>query len=365
MKIEQRQAHDRILQSVVEKRGDLFFLNGPGGTGKSFTWNTLAHSIRAQGLIVLCVASSGIASLLLAGGRTSHNMFVIPLEIKDEMICKVSRGTDKAELFKKVSLIIWDEVPMQDRRAIEAVDRMLRDVLDRPDEAFGGITMAWGGDFQQTLPVVPKGSKEDIIAACIQRSFLWHKVKVLHLKENMRVDPADPSSVEFAKWLLDIGQGKNLSGDGSFTVPSHMICGPEVSDLVQTIYPGIEQGLSLPDDYFLNRGILCPRNSDVDEINQAMIELFPGVEQIYHSADKIKDSTDDIYPVEYLKSISLGGLPPSELKVKVGAPLMVLRNINPGLGLCNGTRVRLIRKRQRVLEVKIISGPGIVVGCLI
>ena len=62
---------------------------------------------------------------------------------------------------------------MQHCHAIEAVDRTLRVILDQPDLPFGGITVAFGGDFQQTLlPIVPKGSKEEIVGATLQRSFL-------------------------------------------------------------------------------------------------------------------------------------------------------------------------------------------------
>jgi len=69
--------------------------------------------------------------------------------------------------------------------------------------------VAWGGDFQQTLPVVVKGSKEDIVSACIQRSPLWQHVTVLHLTENMRVDQSNPDSMEFWSlqsgcWMLDM-----------------------------------------------------------------------------------------------------------------------------------------------------------------
>ena len=89
--------------------------------------------------------------------------------------------------------------------AIEAVDRSLRDFLDQPDLPFGGITVACGGDFQQTLPIIPKGTKDDIIEACLQRSILWQKIKVIHLTENMRVDRNDPQSTRFAEWLQSVG----------------------------------------------------------------------------------------------------------------------------------------------------------------
>ena len=87
---------------------------------------------------------------------------------------------------------------MQNRLACETVDRTLRDLLDK-DVPFGGITVAWGGDFQQTLPVIPKGSKEELIGACIQRSYLWEHVKTLFLTENMHLDTNDRDSAGFAQ----------------------------------------------------------------------------------------------------------------------------------------------------------------------
>jgi hypothetical protein len=354
---EQKRVYDEIFHSATNGEGGLFFVNGPGGTGKSFTWNTLAYSIRGRSLIVLCIASSGIAALILIGGRTSHAMFKIPIQIHEGSLCDIKRGSALAELLKQVSLIIWDEVPMQHRHVVEAVDRTCRDILEHPDRPFGGITVAWGGDFQQTLPVVPRGNKEEIVGASIQRSPLWRHVKVLHLTQNMRVDPQDPQSAQFAQWLCDVGQGNNLPLDNSLTLPQHMVCGPQISDLIATIYPNIGTGEALQDKYFLERAILCPRNMEVDEINAEVLKVFPGIERLYSSADSVKGAEDgNMYPVEYLNSLNMGGLPPSQLCLKPGVVLMLLRNLDLGRGLCNGTRLRLINMTHRVLFVRIISG---------
>ena len=137
-----------------------------------------------------------------------------------------------------------------------------------------------------------------------------------------------------------------------------MICGLEVSDLTRAIYPNIENGQALTNQYFLKHAIFCPRNVEVDEINSLMCGLFPGGSRTYSSADSIQGAEDGAqYPVEYLNSINTGGLPPSQLEVKIGVPLMLLRNLYPGLGLCNGTRLRFMRMTNRVLHMKIISGP--------
>ena len=80
---EQVHVYEDIMTTVLSKKGGLFFLYGYGGTGKTFMWKTLLAGLRSKGMIVLNVASSGIASLLLPGGKTAHSTFCIPLLIND------------------------------------------------------------------------------------------------------------------------------------------------------------------------------------------------------------------------------------------------------------------------------------------
>ncbi len=49
-----------------------FFLHGSGGTGKTYLYITLYERLRSEGKIVLYMASTGLAALLLPGGRTAH-----------------------------------------------------------------------------------------------------------------------------------------------------------------------------------------------------------------------------------------------------------------------------------------------------
>jgi hypothetical protein len=184
LNLEQRAAFDVIMNSVLNNDPKLFFLNGPGGTGKTHVYNTLCYALRAEGLIVLCVASSGIAALLLLGGRTSHSTFKIPIQLFDGKPCTIGKDSMLAELLRRVSLIIWDEVPMQDRRAPEAVDLSMQDIRSDP-RPYGGVTVVYGGDFKQILPVVIKGGREQVVGACLQRSRLWQHVRTLNLTQNM------------------------------------------------------------------------------------------------------------------------------------------------------------------------------------
>ena len=130
-----------------------------------------------NGYIALAVASPGIAALLLPGGRTAHSCFKIPLDIHEDSICAVKHGSDLASLLQVTRLIVWDEAPMVHRHTFEAVDRMLKDIMKAVDPSlehkpFGGKVVVFGGDFRQILPVVIKGSREDIVGSCLRRSYL-------------------------------------------------------------------------------------------------------------------------------------------------------------------------------------------------
>ena len=72
---EQQFIYQQILQSLHEKKNNLFFIYGHGGTGKTYLWNAIITKIRSNNEIILAVASSGIASLLLPKGRTAHSRF--------------------------------------------------------------------------------------------------------------------------------------------------------------------------------------------------------------------------------------------------------------------------------------------------
>jgi len=122
--------------------------------------------------------------------------------------------------------------------------------------------------------------------------------------------------------------------------------------------------------YFLERTILCCKNDDVDDINQSILTRMPGIEKILTSADSV-DLADEAqneyqpYPVEYLNSLTASGLPLSRLALKVGCPVMLLRNLDPSRGLCNGTRMIVLRIGNRTLQCQIISGDQKFAGTIV
>ena len=77
--------------------------------------------VRLNGYIALAVASSGIAALLLPGGRTAHSRFKLPFNLHEDSTCSIAHSSDLASLLQVARLIIWDETPMTYRNAFEAV----------------------------------------------------------------------------------------------------------------------------------------------------------------------------------------------------------------------------------------------------
>ena len=72
--------------------------------------------------------------------------------------------------------------------------------------------------------------------------------------------------------------------------------------------------------------------------------------------DELDPTITNRYPNEYLNSLNPPGLPPFKLEIKVGCPIMLLRNIAPKDRLCNGTRLMVVRCATRVIEAKILNG---------
>ena len=87
------------------------------------------------------------------------------------------------------------------------------------------------------------------------------------------------------------------------------------------------------------------------------MEKFPGNAQTFLSADSVKETEQTfLYPSEYLNTINLSGVPPHRLLLKEGSPIMLLRNLNPFLGLCNGTQLKCIAFHQHLIEAEIVTG---------
>ena len=99
------------MKVVNEGTGRFFFLDAPGGTGKTFLKSLILAMIRSQKGIALALASSGIADMLLEGGRTAHSAFKLPLNMlrNETPTCNLSRNSAMAKVLQQSKFIVWDE----------------------------------------------------------------------------------------------------------------------------------------------------------------------------------------------------------------------------------------------------------------
>ncbi|KAJ4805065.1 ATP-dependent DNA helicase PIF1 [Rhynchospora pubera] len=353
---EQLSAFEEIINHVTEKKPGAFFIDGPGGTGKTYLYKALLAAVRSRKLIAIATATSGAATNNMPGGRTSHSRFKIPLKLEGTPMCTVSKQSGIAELLRRATLIIWDEASMSKRQAVEALDRTLKDITDSC-HPFGGKIVVFGGDFRQVLPVVRRGTKAQIIDATLPMSPLWTYIKKRKLTRNMRAS-SDPW---FAQFLLNVGDGTEPSiGNDFIRVPNEMIIQYTIEEesvnvLIETVFPSLNEN-GHRTNYIASRAILSTKNEYVDRLNQHMIESYPGEELIYHSIDTAEDDARGNYPSEFLNSLGPNGLPPHILKLKRGCPVILLRNLDPANGLCNGTRLVCRNFQKNVIDAEIATG---------
>ena len=358
---EQSQVYTEVMKSIDSNSGQLFFLDAPGGTGKTFLINLLLACVRMNKNIAISVASSGIAATLLDGGKTAHSAFKLPLNLNhsETPLCNISKQSDTAYVLRQCKLIVWDEVTMAHKGGIEALNRTLQDIRGNK-RLMGGMTVLLAGDFRQTLPVVPRGTRADEVKACLKSSYLWPKIQVLSLRVNMRVHlKGDQGAEEFAKLLLHIGDGNMRDVDGLVNIPSNLCTVvKDITSLNTKIYPNLNTSPIDNLTWLKERAILTAKNDTAANINNTLLQQLPAELVTYQSVDSVVELEDAVnYPVEFLHTLNPPGIPPHNLNLKVGAPIMLLRNLIPPK-LCNGTRLQVKALHRNVIEATIFTGCG-------
>ena len=179
----------------------------------------------------------------------------------------------------------------------------------------------------------------------------------------MRLNTNVEAEANFAKWQLEVGHSKHTDEASNVSLPDQFKCREKtVFFLIDAIYPNIDTP-NHSNQYFSERIILSSTNKDVNALNKVIFDRFPAPSQTFHSADFIPVSEqigeDDPmlnYPVEHLNEINAFSLSLAKLEVKVGCPVMILKNLDQSRGVCNGSRGILTKYRSRVLEVRLITG---------
>ena len=130
------------------------------------------------------------------------------------------------------------------------------------------------------------------------------------------------------------------------------------TDLVSEVFQNFSEN-SRKIEWVRSRAILCPTNEECNEINKLLLEELHGEKLVHRSCDEVSHAEAHMYPAEFLNTIDLQGLPPHKLELKVGAVIILLRNINPSQGHVNGTRYVVQNLLPHVIDAVAISGSNV------
>jgi len=157
-------------------------------------------------------------------------------------------------------------------------------------------------------------------------------------------------------------------GEDSILIPHDMCCnGPIVANLIEEVYGALSSIVEYAarSAYIIERAIFTPLNKDVDALNKLINDKYaftkhdgsPARHRVYYSVNSVVHGEQHgIYPTEFLNTLSFSGVPPHELHLQEGCPIIFLRNMTSGLA--NGTRLIVIQLMQHVIEAKVAIGPA-------
>lgn len=302
------------------------------------------------------MAPTGIAATLMEKGQTIHSKFKLTTpKHKAETHSKIDASSELARQLLENDVFIIDEVSQVDRFVLRAIDNCLQDLtgIKRP---FGNKMIILAGDFRQCLPVVAEESRPFHTAENVHLKAdteMWLRFSRLTLVRNRR---ADVNADAFKEWVMRIGNGleERINGTSLIRVPDQLLC---ELDLIESVYG--EGVISIDSIRTSNRAILCPTNEDSLEINECILERVEGeLVEPYVSVDSIVTTGDDetVIPLEHAHTQTPNGYPPHVLNLKVGAIVMLIKNWNIPMGLCNGTRLRVVQCNRHFIKCAILAG---------
>ncbi|XP_065671771.1 uncharacterized protein LOC136089647 [Hydra vulgaris] len=144
------------MSNQENQHSRLFFRDKPAGSGKTFICNYLITETISRDFKSVTAAWTDIAATLLTNIATLHSLFKLPVPMMNKSTCNVTPNSIHGHFLRQVSLFLLDETSMIPKHALNAIDRLLKDVSNN-NFPFGGKVILFGGDFKQNLPVVKRG----------------------------------------------------------------------------------------------------------------------------------------------------------------------------------------------------------------
>ncbi|XP_024875683.1 uncharacterized protein LOC112457046, partial [Temnothorax curvispinosus] len=209
--------------------------------------------------------------------------------------------------------------------------------------------------FKLTIPI-DDGAKSNIRGNSKAARELISAKLIIWDEQNMRTG----DEREFANWLLQLGDGKLSNTDelhpDTIEIPHDFI---SKGSLISEIFGDKITMEQVRDNH--DRAILCSKNEDTFKINDEILHLMEGEKKEYLSIDSIMsdDPQEQLnFPTEFLNFVTFSGMPVHQLKIKVGATIILLRNLNTKKELCNGTRFIVTDLKPNLIYAEVLTGPA-------
>eukprot|EP00906_Rhabdomonas_costata_P012036 RCo017160 len=312
----------RVVRFVKDGRN--VFFTGCAGTGKTYLIKEIVKLCDPSSTFV--TASTGIAAVEV-GGITLHAFAGIGLGNGDTRawVERIHHNERSHNYWKRCKLLIIDEISMTDGELFDRLDEVARVLKGKPTKPFGGIQLVLSGDFLQLPPV-----NRDKPSTFVFESKAWNtlSLEVVELSTVFR-----QSKQDFVDCLNSIRFGQ--------VTPS----------VRATLKDCLQRNLDTSDGIIPT--VLRALNKDVEQENLAQLDRLPGDKKVFTARDEGKEA--------FVKLLRQSSLFPDRLELKIGAQVMLLKNL-PGGRLGNGTRGVVIGFAENGLPItKFTNGSELVI----
>ncbi|MFJ2367833.1 ATP-dependent RecD-like DNA helicase [Microbacterium sp. NPDC087665] len=330
------------LFRLIEDTSEHVFITGRAGTGKStllqyFAWNTKKQ-------IAIC-APTGVAALNVEG-QTIHSLFRLPIGLIADG--DIDQNDATRRILNAIETLVIDEISMVNADLMDAIDRSLRQARGRRGEPFGGVQVVMFGDPYQLAPVPPRGDEARYVKDHY-RSFWFFDAKVWTggttdgQTQQQGLFEVDTRAELHVRELVQIHR---QSDDGFKAMLNAVRYGRVTAEIAGVLNSHGARPAPDPEPGEVPMITLATRNDIVNGINTRHLAALPGKEQTARAEVSGEFGRGEAsLPAE------------SELRLKVGAQVMFLRNDTAMSGepprWVNGTIGTVIRILGNAVRVDI------------
>ena len=299
LNVAQRAAYDAIAV------GRHVFLTGPGGTGKSYLLNLLYTELpKKTGKSIALTALTGCAALLLhPKAKTLHSWAGIGLarESVDILIAGIRKSSRARMRWKNADILVIDEVSMMTPELFEKLDMIGRKIRGNESTPFGGLQLVLVGDFYQLPPVVKQDGEEKKDTSFVFESHIWNTLRLETHELTEIVRQKDPVFQE----VLNEARRGELSKKSFKILAKRMGLDYSKEEIKPTM--------------------LFTRRGQVDDINMSHLRKLTTERRTFKATTVF---SPNVITTAYS----------AELTLAIDAQVMLITNLNPELGLVNGSR---------------------------